>query len=37
MNDVIRQIQVTVLPTVSDMGLTVKAYMEDPRSSQIGV
>lgn len=29
--------QVTVLPTVSEMGLTVKAYMEDPRSSEIGV
>lgn len=25
--------QVTTLPTIADMGLTVKAYMEDPRSS----
>ena len=29
--------QVSELPTIADMGLTVKAYMEDPRSSQIGV
>ena len=29
--------QVSNLPTIADMGLTVKVYMEDPRSSEIGV